>query len=196
MADSELVLNDVLCYILTKFRKYRTVLLKRVVIEFFSVNAISEAKNRLVDDVLLMDIPESLPIVNYANDVAVQYIDHIFDLLTFLDEKSQLNRLPKYVTDNVDRLPSADLSEGDMKFIFDIIKRTDTKIDALSGTVNTMAADINGLKGVYASVQSSQSSSLPKQSDVINIVTRPAARAPPSTVSDRQPTDLAGLKSL
>ena len=195
MAGRELVLNDVLCFILTKFRKYSTSLLKRVIIEFFADSAILEAKNQLVDDISLLDIAESLPKVTRFDSDSVRYTEDIFNLLSFVDERCLFDRLPRYVTDDCDRIPATSLSEGDLKLFFDILNKTSTKIDVLSGTVSLLATDICSLKDVYIHPQSSLSqpqSSWPKQSVVINKAIQLASNSTCSDVTVRQPPGLPG----
>ena len=50
MADSELVLNDVLCFLMCKFGKIAIKPLKSSVLDFFKIEDICDAKSQLLRD--------------------------------------------------------------------------------------------------------------------------------------------------
>ena len=199
MAERELILNDVLCFLLTKFSKISVNLIKRIAVDFFVVDALSEAKRQLIDDVVLLDIPESLPKVtgrHIGDDRAVRETDDILKLILFLDERKQLERLPRYVTDNTDRLPTVNLSEGDLKFFLDKLDGSNAKMDSLNGTMNTVVADILGLKTSYSSLHAAIHQLFRQSGDVnisgsSNVVSRPPATA----VSQLQSASIQAIHS-
>jgi len=51
MADVSLVLNDVLCFLVNKFGKLAVKSLKVTLTDFYSVDALAEAKIQLINDV-------------------------------------------------------------------------------------------------------------------------------------------------
>jgi len=51
MADVSLVLNDVLCFLVNKFGKLAVQSLKVTLTDFYSVDALAEAKIQLINDV-------------------------------------------------------------------------------------------------------------------------------------------------
>ena len=149
----------------------------------------------MIDDAVLLDIPESLPKVtgrHVGNDRAAQDMADILKLLSFLDVRKHLELLPRYVTDDSDRVPSVNLSEGDLKFFFTMLGKTDTKLDTFSGMLSSMAADLNGLKSMYYSLQSMVQQSQANLPGVKNVLsyraTNPARRVEPASSSYRPTT--------
>ena len=73
-------------------------------------------------------------------------LDDIFTLLTRLDEEGLLSKLPVYMADNPDNMPSLRLYEGDLKILMDYLIKMDEKIAALSCTLSTAVHDIRALQ--------------------------------------------------
>ena len=155
-AGRELVLNDVLCYLFTKFGKNPLNMIKRVLGDFFSVNALFEAKSRLLEDASLLDIPETLPRVakrHVGDESCARHADDILKIIEFLDEKKMLDKLPRYVTDDTDQMPMINLTEGDLKFFFIRLDKVEESLAGLKfDALEAIAADVHSLKQSYNSV--------------------------------------------
>jgi hypothetical protein len=154
MAGHELVLCDVLCFLFTKFGKHPLNIIKRILGDFFSTEALRGAKSQLLEDASLLDIPESLPRVSIrhvGDDSSARHVDDILKIVEFLDEKKVFDQLPRYVTDNTDRMPMSNLAEGDLKFFLDKIDKIEQAQAGLKmGTVEAIAADVRDLKQLYS----------------------------------------------
>jgi len=74
-------------------------------------------------------------------------IDDIFDILTVLDERLILSRLPSYVTDSSDKLPSVKLDDGDLFFML-------AKLDKMEALINNLQST---LQSVYAKLPATSS---------------------------------------
>jgi len=61
MADSSFVLCDVLCYLMNKYGKVAMRLLKTAVMDFYTVDVLADAKVRLQNDILAMNLSTKLP---------------------------------------------------------------------------------------------------------------------------------------
>ena len=60
----------------------------------------------------------------------ISIVEDIFELLLYLDAKKLLDKLPLYVTDNPDCLPSLRFHEGDLLVIMTVLGRLDSKTAA------------------------------------------------------------------
>ena len=66
-----------------------------------------------------------------GDDQVTHILDDIFTVLTHLDENLSLGMLPRYVTDNLDSVPSSRLYEGDLSTLMKVIERMDNEIKDL-----------------------------------------------------------------
>ena len=116
MADAKLVVSNVLCYIANKYGKSDQKHLRDIVSDFYDTEELAKAKTQLIDDIRsVISSSTSLPYIPTRRDgeyKAVRTTDDILAMITFADENLLTSMLPRYVADNVDRLPSARLYEG------------------------------------------------------------------------------------
>ena len=100
---------------------------------------ITAAKTRLLYDLRSMDLAEKVPHLPTRRDVdsrLAREVDDIISVFTFLDEQKSLDKLPKYVADGSDNMPTTRLYEGDLKVFMDQLIRMDGKMAALSSTLD------------------------------------------------------------
>lgn len=145
MAEVRLVLCEPLCFILNKFGKVGNKSLKSVVLDYYKPEDISDAKTMLMDDINLIKTNEKIPYVSRRRDCdnkAARELDDIFILITFLDEHSLIQYLPKYVIDNPDNMPTARLFEGDLNFILKKFEQFDSRFDAVGSALSAMMKDL------------------------------------------------------
>ena len=90
MADSELVLNDVLCYLKCKFGKIALKPLKSSVLDFFDIEDLCDTKRRLLQDVQLMNLQDlpHIPDRRAGSDQAVRVVDDIVTIVMVWCEKT------------------------------------------------------------------------------------------------------------
>jgi hypothetical protein len=62
MADARLILNDVLCFLLSKIGKTNVKAIKSILLEYYSSPDIAIAKKQLLEDVLQMEMPHTFHI--------------------------------------------------------------------------------------------------------------------------------------
>jgi len=107
MADSELILNDVLCLLKCKFGKIAIKPLKSSFLDFFDIVDICDAKRRLPQDIQQMNLPDLLHIPDRraGSDQAVPVVDDIVTILTCMNEQLKLDDLPCYVSRSPDFMP-------------------------------------------------------------------------------------------
>ena len=125
MADGSLVLCDALCFLINKFGSIGNKLLKPVLRDFYSSEALNDAKVRLLSDVNDINLSDKLPHIpqrRVGTGRVELEIDDLFTILTCLDEQKALDKLPKYVTSSLDNMPSLRLFEGDMSILMKLLK--------------------------------------------------------------------------
>jgi len=130
MAASELVLNDMLCFLKCKFGNIATKPLKSSVLDFYKTEDICAAKSQLLRDVQqlnLNDLPH-IPDRRANNDQAVRVVDDIFVVLTCVDEQLKIKDLPCYVSTGPDCMPATRLYEGDMSVLMNLLTKMDGHI--------------------------------------------------------------------
>lgn len=154
MAASELVLNDVLCFLKCRFGKIAIKPLKSSVLDFYKTEDICGAKAQLLRDVQqlnLDDLPH-IPDRRASNDQAVRVVDDIFVLLTCVDEQLKMKDLPCYVSSSPDRMPATRLYEGDMSVLMNLLTKMDGHIIDNGSVMAAIANDICTLREAQKSV--------------------------------------------
>jgi len=141
MAARQLVLCEPLCFIMSKVNKIGKNVLTKYIIENMEAAAITAAKAQLVKDTEDLKL-EKMPRVIGRYDVgkrAEKEVKDIFTLIDFLDQNKSLDKLPRYVTDDPDNLPSIRIFDGDLGFMmkrFDQMERKVEKLTSLMAAMN------------------------------------------------------------
>ena len=92
-------------------------LLKTAVMDFYTVYVLAEAKVRLQKDILAMNLSTKLPHIpkRRGGDGQLEHeVDDLLSMFTFLDENKASDRVPKYVAESPDNMPSLRIYEGDI----------------------------------------------------------------------------------
>lgn len=145
MAGRQLVLCEALCFLINRFKNTEIKYLKSVLKDYFSIEDISTAKCRLLDDTESLNTTRKPPHVarkREGENRLTREVDDIFVLLNFLDENMLLEKLPMYVTDNPDHVPSFRLFEGDLKFLMQRMERLEDKVGTLFAAI---LSEVNNL---------------------------------------------------
>jgi len=109
------VLNHVLCYLFNKLHKIESKRIKAVMLEYFSAQDIHETKEPFASI-----LPDKVTKIRDKRDGErrnCRKLDDIFVIINELDEKLILSKLPIFVSDSQDKMPSNQLTEGDMQAI-------------------------------------------------------------------------------
>jgi hypothetical protein len=150
MAEEKLVLCDPLCFLLSKIGKMEPKALKNVLFEYFNPTDITAAKKLLLENITDLKLSEKMPHIAQRREGESRIrleIDDIFELLNYLDEQKKLNCLPRYVTSNIDAMPSIRLFEGDLSFIMSRLDRIEGRLDMkFTDMAFTLAAIIDDLR--------------------------------------------------
>jgi len=147
MADSAVVLDNVLCFLLARFGKTSIKQLKVAVLDFYTPEDICCAKENVLHAVELwisdIKLPH-IPLRREGESRTAKTLDDIITVLTCLDENLKLKCLPKYVSDSPDAMPSIRIYDGDLYSLmaaFDKLKErmcsAETALAAILQAVNT-----------------------------------------------------------
>jgi len=134
MAAEPVVLNNCLCFLTRKFGKIAAKPLKSMLLDFYGVDELSNAKHQLMLDARNMNLDVVLPHIPEGRDgesKAARTVDDIFTVLVFLDEHLQICKLPKYVADIPDAMPSVRLYEGDLASLMKILTKLENEVKDL-----------------------------------------------------------------
>jgi len=157
MADqSELALSEVLCFVVNKFAKLPTKQMKGILVDFYSDEAVSEAKIRLLNDIEALELSTKLPHVSRRRDGdnrIVREVDDIITMIQYLDENKLLSSMPKYVSANPDNIPSSRLFEGDLNILMTMIEKIGTKMDQYGSTLSAIVREVNTLHSKFMSLE-------------------------------------------
>ena len=181
MAAQPVVVNDVLCFLRHKFAKTAVKQLKSVLMDFYSVEVLSKAKEVLLNDIVSLKDVIKLPHMSRrtGDNRIAREVDDIVTIFTCLDEHKQLDNLPKYVADGPDSMPSVRLFEGDLNAIMVILKKMGEKVEEYGSGLACLRRDIQEL---YTSLPVlSACAPIPPSSDCVQ---QPPPRSRVSSLSE------------
>jgi len=144
MADCrQLSICEPLCFAISRYRKLGEKQLKRVLIEFFTKDQLFVAKNRLCEDIAKLQLelwPQPIQHTDTDKQASLD-VDDIYMLITFLDGELLLDKLPIYVCENIDQIPSVHWLDSDIQIIIG-------RLNTMLGPNSYLFARIDHLKTV------------------------------------------------
>ena len=126
-----LVVCNCLCFIVNKLGKTAKKSLKSLIVEFYSNELIITAKRLLLDIIDISDIthfPKSIRRRRDSTSSASTEFDDIIAILMFLDENGHMEKLPMFVADNPNNIPSSKMVEGDLDLLWTRLDRLEAYI--------------------------------------------------------------------
>ena len=190
MATAALALCNPLCFLFCKYDRLPLKVLKSALIDFYDPAAISNAKHQLLEDMRNANFTEKLPHVpeRRAGEMrAVNEVDDIFVLISFMDERKLLDVLPVYVSDNPDNMPSSRLFEGDMKMFMTLLEKISDKLTSHGSAIAAIVNDLHKLQSKPVDLGNSASVHRPWMQQGVNNNT---ASLPSRSVDDVGPSAL------
>jgi len=145
MADRVLVVNDLLCFLFSRYGKWELRSIRNVLLSFYCPEDISGAKELFFAYASKLPNADNLLKNRGRRDSDKRSsleLDDIFTALTTLDEKRLMDYLPLFVSGEPLNLPTVNLGEGDLKAIMSRFDKMESSINHLQGIVNKMAAEI------------------------------------------------------
>jgi len=117
--------------------------------DFYSVDALADAKVRLINDVNSLNLQKQLPHISQRRGgdgrLALEAND-IFTVLTFADEAKIMDHLPKYVASSPDRMPSLRLYEGDLQVLMEFMQKLSDKVDRFGSALSAITRDVQAIQ--------------------------------------------------
>lgn len=171
-----IVVNSLLCYALAKFSKMETLKLRSIICGFYSVDEVCGAKRQLLADIeqrKLLDSDICYKTHTVGDDFCAEMemeTDDIQDALSLLAADNSLCRLPIYVTDNPEKLPSIKLDDGDLAFLLakmDKMQAVITNLHNVVHTLSTAAKTATATTGTLHSVTATDGSPRPPPTTVL-----------------------------
>lgn len=192
MADSrELVLCDVLCFLVNKFVSTGVKQLKSILVDFYSSDVLNEAKVRLLDDIESLNNPVKPPHVprrREGDNKITREADDLITLLMFLDENKLLSSLPRYVCASPDSMPSTRLFEGDLNVLLVMLEKMDGRLEEYRSTLAAIVHDVGELRSKVAAIDQFPALQAPTGAPVPTWV-QPRQSQPASQLQPRQSSE-------
>ena len=160
MADTPVVLCDVLCFVVNKFGKTTLKSLKSALTDFYTSDVLAHAKSQLLKDVDSLNLSARRPHIPSRRDGDGRLdreVSDIFQLLTFIDENKALDNLPTYASSNPDNMPSLRLYDGDLSVIMRKLSDMNMKVDEFGSALAAIFREINEIQVCNTAPASSRS---------------------------------------
>ena len=155
--DRLLILSAPLCFLFSKLGRLDLRKIKDIMIDNFVINDIATAKKRLFDDI---DDISTLNVENIPkhkarrnSDVRVRTakeIDDMIEAASLLDENNLLEKLPRYVIDNTDSIPTMRLEEGELNYFCQKLDKFEGLLNDLHSNVNKLQHDVNSATHIHS----------------------------------------------
>jgi len=150
-AGREIVVNEVLCYTLKKMGQLPEKTLKQILLDFYNIDKIVEAKDQLADNMAdwnLLNWSRPRRRNNSKEQPSAKIrgeIDDIISMLSYIDQNLLSPRLPLYVAADPDALPSAKLTEGDLQCLLLKLNDLTDKVVTIGDSISKSDQTISGL---------------------------------------------------
>jgi len=149
MADSHMVLNHLLCFLLSKYHKCDAKILKSIILSFYSSEDIHSATQLFLDTLNTVKDADKLTKITRRRDSkerSVHEVDDLIGILSEMDEKQLLSSLPMFVSNSGEKMPSCQLTDGDMRVIMKRFEDIEREISRLSQNVNNATSAIKSTR--------------------------------------------------
>ncbi len=136
---TDFVVNSLLCFVSTKYRKVENSKLANVVCGFYTADEVCLAKQQLLADIKQRNILDrEIDYLTHTDHLRAECdTDDIFDMLLLVSEVNLHHRLPTYVTDNSEKVPTMKLEDGDFAFLLRKFDKMEAAIKSLYDAVHT-----------------------------------------------------------
>lgn len=151
-----MVLCHPLCFLFSRYMKSDLKSIKTALLNFYAPEDISSAKDLLTEHASKLPNAEELFKTPRRRDIegrSAREIDDICSIIEAADRAKHLLKLPRYVSDGPEKMPTIHLVEGDMMAIMNRFDRMDKTISHLESCVR----HVYKVAAPVASTQSTQS---------------------------------------
>ena len=189
MADTPVVLCDVLCFVVNKFGKTTLKTMKSALTDFYTSEVLANAKCQLLKDIDNLNLSTKRPHIPLRRDGdgrLEREVSDIIQMLTFLDENKALDSLPTYASTNPDNMPSLRLYDSDLNIIMRKLSDMSVKLEEFGSALTAIFHEINELqvcKTVPAPLRMTAQSSTEARYAINNVAPDPNTAQPSSAVN-------------
>ena len=159
MADAtKFLVNNLLCFIQNRIGKMACKPLKSLIMDFYSSDDISSAREMLLvetDSMQMADFPNIPRRRRHSINKHTLDIEDINLIFTFLDENNRAKDLPKFLSDNPDSMPSCKLIDGDLEFLYQKIQILNDNICEIKANLASEMADLGQVQTSVTKLDSS-----------------------------------------
>jgi len=144
MATGDLVVCELLCYLMNKYGNSPNDSLKSIVLSFYTPIEIASAKDTIYRAVAPLTV-DGLPRLvqrRKGDDKPRHDVDDIFTLVDALDDRALLGSLPKYVAGDLSRVPPLNTGDLDMTLLTLRVSAMEKKDVAACRGVRCSCADV------------------------------------------------------
>jgi len=123
--------------------------MKSVLSDFYDVALLSDAKRQLMVDLDNLDIPTKRPHIPSRRDGdgrLEKEVNDIMLLIAYADEQKLIDKLPKYVSDNPDDMPSLRLYDGDMNIIVKKYQDMDARMAEFGSALAAIGQEVRAIR--------------------------------------------------
>src|ERR1043165_7227220 len=120
-SQQDFIVSNCLCYLTNKYNKSAAKPLKVLLTEFYSPEALAEAKElilRVIDSMKKDNVPHIARNRRASNSKPLLDIEDIFTAFAYLDEHNLRKDIPTFVASSPDGMPSIRLLDGDFNIIW------------------------------------------------------------------------------
>jgi hypothetical protein len=184
MADRQVVLNHVLCFLFSKVHREDENRIIDAISKFFNDSDISIARDLLLEQANL--IGTTLPRLPARRSVGDgrrnRELKDIFQMINTLDTAKTLEKLPIFASNDPSEMPSANITDGDLRSIMLRLDQLDGKMDAIA---NIQVAMFDSQQRINKPGQSRDGRSIVRST----VVSDHSARAHPSRLVEHLTVD-------
>jgi hypothetical protein len=147
-----MLLSDLLCFTVNKFGRTANKPLKAVLLDFYSPEDISAAKDLLMSEVdkILLDKWHKPPRrrKDSLNRMTTE-IDDILAIIASADNCKVIDQLPLFVASDPDKMPSIKLTEGDLAVVLLKLSNIESSQDFIRKEIDEMKISDNKYKQLH-----------------------------------------------
>ena len=143
------ILCSPLCFLLCKYGKSAEKLLKTALLDFYDDNVLNDAKHRLMHDIGNIDGVTDRPPVperREGEQRAARIVEDLLALLSFVDTHKLLHKLPIYVTDDPESVPSTRIYESDLAVLAAMIGKIELKMVNYEAILASIGRELHALQ--------------------------------------------------
>lgn len=119
MATERMIrISPLLCFALNSYKRHPLKLLKSTISDYYDAESIAIAKDTIVSDIDNIKLENWKPSTKRRGEnKAKQELDDIMTAISFVDENSSFNNLPRYVVENLDDVPVMRMERGELAIL-------------------------------------------------------------------------------